>query len=54
MTSLNRSVMLVALKARQNPPEENGDSATKSPLHVFKIKFIDANDSGTFLGDDFP
>ena len=24
------------------------------PLHVFKIKLIDANDSGTFLGDDFP
>ena len=23
------------------------------PLHVFKMKVIDANDSGSFLGDDF-
>ena len=34
VTSLNPSVMLVALKARRNPPEANGDSATKNSASI--------------------
>ena len=34
VTSLNPSVMLVTLKARRNPPEENVDSATKNSASI--------------------
>ena len=40
VTSLNPSVMLVPLKARQKPPEANGDSATKNSASIHRKKFL--------------